>query len=274
VSCEETRGRLPLLLVDLMEPEEAGRLREHLNAGCPACASEVAAAREVLDLLPLALEPENPSPVVRARLVAAARKDDRDSRGERSKPAAASRAVWLWALVSAAGAALIAGFLASGLTSSRLAGEIASLRAGLETARTDSETREGEVATLQDRLRRARTEMDALRSRDLAAVSLVPQEEGRDASATVLWDRPGGRWHLRVWDMPPAGPGRIYQLWAITAGDRVPIAAFNTDLEGHALLSASLPDGLGLLVAAGISEEPEGGSPKPTGPMRLLGQIR
>src|SRR5207249_1704871 len=73
--CEETRNQFPLYALDLLDLREAESLRDHLEGGCPRCVAELAALREVLDSLPFAQPPEEPSPMAKARLLAAVRRD-------------------------------------------------------------------------------------------------------------------------------------------------------------------------------------------------------
>ncbi len=272
VRCEELSGRLPLLLVDLLEGDEAARVREHLNEGCPACAAELAAAREVLDLLPLALTPDNPSSSVRSRLIAAVK-----SEGGAPRPApipAASRGpIWAYAAAAAAVAALIAVGVTFSILASRHGRETASLRAAIAESRAELDRQSEEIRFLGDRLRKAGESIRMIRAPRLSVIDL--KGEGADARPTVriLWDRGRSLWHLHASDLPPAPAGRTYQLWFITPGDRVSAALFNSDVNGEASLRVAVPAEIGMVVAAGVTEEPEGGSPRPTSRMRLLGEI-
>jgi hypothetical protein len=270
--CEELSERLPLLLVDLLEGDEAARVREHLNDGCPACAAELAAAREVLDLLPMALTPDNPSSSVRSRLIAAVKSEEAPPRPVPA-PAASRGPNWAYAMAAAAVAALIAVGITFSILTSRHGRQTASLRAAIAESRSELDRQSEEIRSLGDRLREAGESVRMIRAPGLSVIDLIG--EGADARPTVriLWDRDRALWHLHASDLPPAPAGRTYQLWFVTPGDRISAALFNTDVNGEASLRVAVPSEVGLIVAAGMTEEPEGGSPQPTSRMRLLGEI-
>src|SRR5437867_10764142 len=110
--CDELKDLVPLHLTGLLEGEEAARLQEHLEGGCPSCAAEVAATAAILGELPYALPAEEPSPMVKARLMARVRKESRES---------PSRAA-LWTRAAAAVvAAVLTGFVAGRRNAATLA---------------------------------------------------------------------------------------------------------------------------------------------------------
>ena len=59
--CDELAELLALRVLGALEPEEEARVARHLEAGCPRCAAELAAASETLSLLPYALPEVKPS---------------------------------------------------------------------------------------------------------------------------------------------------------------------------------------------------------------------
>src|SRR5713226_673174 len=119
MGCDALKDRVPLHLLDLLEAEEEASLRRHLDGGCPRCASELAATRQVLDLLPFSLPAEEPSPMVKARLLAAIRKEQ----------AAAPRAFsWAQAAAASVAAAIVAALLASSIVGHRAETVFAGLR--------------------------------------------------------------------------------------------------------------------------------------------------
>src|SRR5262245_32824844 len=71
--CEEIRDLLPLHSLGALEESEAAKVREHLASGCPGCAAELAAFAEAQASMPFALERQEPSAMVKARLMARVR---------------------------------------------------------------------------------------------------------------------------------------------------------------------------------------------------------
>src|SRR5262245_35372248 len=89
--CEELKDLIPLATLGMLSPEEDALVREHLEAGCPVCAAEMAAMRETTSMISFALEPQTPSPMAKARLMAAVRAES-ERRGDRTvAPARADR---------------------------------------------------------------------------------------------------------------------------------------------------------------------------------------
>lgn len=99
-------------------------------------------------------------------------------------------------------------------------------------------------------------------------VSTAKQAPG----ARMFWDRIENRWTLITHDLPKASEGHVYQVWLVTAkSEKISAGTFTVDASGHAIFQATYalagPD----LAAVAITEEPEGGSPQPTGDILILG---
>ncbi len=93
-----------------------------------------------------------------------------------------------------------------------------------------------------------------------AAGSLVPSIDGRHAM-------------LKVRGLPTLPSQRQYQLWLVKDGVRTNGGVFSVDRTGWAVLVLSPPHRLSTYTAFGVTVEPRGGSPGPTGP-RVLGSRR
>ena len=102
--CEELKDLIPLRAVGMLEPGEDSAVREHLDAGCPACTAEMAAVRELIHMLPFALEPGTPSPMAKARLMAAVRAE---SAPRAETLVTAARATWKPGIAIAVAASLL-----------------------------------------------------------------------------------------------------------------------------------------------------------------------
>jgi anti-sigma-K factor RskA len=113
-----------------------------------------------------------------------------------------------------------------------------------------------------------------LESEKLKYVTFAPTQEQAPGFGRVLWDQDRGEWHVYVFDLKPPPPGKTYELWFIKK-DNTAVAAglFNTDASGKGTIVVKVPENLGPLAAAGVSEEPAGGSPTPT-LVRLVGAIQ
>ena len=96
------------------------------------------------------------------------------------------------------------------------------------------------------------------------AQAVTVSGSGPAPSAKYFLDRRAGRIAIAASSLPPAAPGRTYQLWGIETGKPpVSLGTFNTDSSGRALASVAVPAGLRIRVTA-VTDEPSGGSRQPT----------
>lgn len=257
--CEELRDLVPLQAAGLLDAEEEAALREHLEGGCPRCTAEVTAVREALHLLPFAGPLEEPSPVSRARLMSAVKKD---LEPETTQPAAG------WGKVAGASiaAALVAGFLTGNLLTRRYESVTAELRERIDSQRK-------ELVDLRQQVGRARQSIRLVSSPAVEVIDLSGQEKRPDSAARVFWDRRRGSWQLYASNLPPAGQGKTYQLWLITPQAKISAGLFDSAAGEEAGGTVSLPPEAGTVLAAAITDEPAGGSPQPTGEVLLLGKL-
>ncbi|WP_322800514.1 anti-sigma factor domain-containing protein [Thermoflexus sp.] len=73
--------------------------------------------------------------------------------------------------------------------------------------------------------------------------------------------------------VPPEG--QVYQVWFVdAAGRRVSGGTFRTHPRLYGVYTVTVPLNLPAYVRIGVTLEPEGGSPQPTGPQALRGSLR
>jgi len=78
---------------------------------------------------------------------------------------------------------------------------------------------------------------------------------------------------LQVHQLPPLPPGKVYQLWLIQNGQRDSGGLFRVDERGEGILLVTSPKPLREYDAVGVTVEPEGGSPGPTSPRVIGGNL-
>ena len=257
----------PYALGALDESERAS-FEEHL-ASCDVCAAEVREFRDVAGLIAMAAPSVSPPATLRDRIVA-------DARGVRpissaataadqgvraleppGRPVAALPARRQWSTVlpwlAAAAAVIVAIYLGQRARSEREAR--ATAEQALASARLTLDST-GSALARRDSL------IQLLVSPDVQAVTV--SGSGPAPSAKYFLDRRAGRVIIAASALPPAAPGRTYQLWGIETGKPpVSLGTFNTDSSGRALASVAVPAGLRIGVTA-VTDEPSGGSPQPT----------
>lgn len=257
--CDELKDLMPLLALDLLGSEEEALVRPHLDGGCPRCAAELAAAREALDLLPFGLPPREPSPMVKARLLARVRQEEA-ARSAAPRPIARART-----FAASVAAAILAGVLTAEYATRRADGVIAGLQ-----ERIDRQT--AKLTALQNQIRATQESIRLVSAPGVLVVELKGQGPQAESSARIFWDRKRDRWELYAANLPSPPAGKTYQLWLITASAKVSAGVFEETAQA-ASGRVSLPAAAGPVVAAAVTDEPAGGSSQPTGSILLLGKL-
>src|SRR5262245_58290505 len=145
--CDDLKDLVPVYLAGLLEGKEAAAVREHLDGGCPRCAAEAAATAAVLDELPFALPPEEPSPMVRARILARARQDAETG----ARPAPSWRRPAIGAVAAAVAAALLTGIAVE----RRGAAALGDLQRQIARQQEELARQDADMASLRDQMRKA-----------------------------------------------------------------------------------------------------------------------
>jgi anti-sigma-K factor RskA len=216
---------------------EAARVEAHL-AVCEVCAARSAEFRQVAEGL-LHLAPEVAPPArLRSSLIAAL--DASTARAPRRSP----RLAWAGAL---AAVALLALNLAQWVRNASLQTQLESLAAEQRAAQT----------------------AQALRSYPSSQVLELQADEIR---GTLVYDPGFPVAVLYIWGLEDPGPQQAYQAWLVAAdGTRTSGGLLELPPDrGFAWLVMRPPEALREYRSLGLTLEPAGGSPLPTGP-RILG---
>jgi anti-sigma-K factor RskA len=271
MTCDQAQDLIPLFALGAAEPADRDALVRHLkDESCATCQRALAEMQETAARLALTLDPVEPPPEVKRRLMQRVLRARVEGPGREPAPAPQRRYVladWLRPLVAAAAAAAVVYFAVS-IPLSRRADRL-----------------QKQLASLQGQL----TEMQATQHDTLQSIELMSQKgppiqlaalEGSDADAPgakamLFWDRKQNTWYLYAFGMKPAGPQRQYELWYIGQNDQaVPAGTFNVTPSGEGLVTYKLPEGLDRAKLAAITDEPAGPpQPKPTGTIRLKGPV-
>ncbi|MBA2503005.1 MAG: anti-sigma factor [Pyrinomonadaceae bacterium] len=163
----------------------------------------------------------------------------------------------------------------------RLTSRSAELQTQVARFSTRSSELQEEIARLSKRNSDLQTELarraaeptraapDAARS-----VTLAGTKAARGARANLVYDPRTGSVTLDAYNLPPAPPGKAYQLWLIAGGKPVSGGVFTIDERGRATLRGQVSAGGRKPSRFAVTLEQAGGATKPTGDKYLTGSVR
>jgi anti-sigma-K factor RskA len=277
---EEVRDALPLYVLDADDRETRRALLDHL-AGCDDCRRVLQEYQQAADALAQSVPQIRPRPELRARTLAAIVGQRPPQASPRphlvTPPATTTRATRAgWAPWLAAAAALVAAVATAGLLQTRA--ELADLRSTLamwQARVADAEARvadaERNAQASQTTLVTYRRQLDVMTADDLLLVSLSGLPPASAAQAKAFVSRSQNAIIFTARDLPALPSARVYQLWAVAAGQAISAGTFVPDARGRSQLVADVPALTTRPDALAVTVEPEGGVPAPTGPKYLLG---
>ncbi len=301
---DEAFAMLPELALGLLPPDDAATLMAFVQTS-PACQAELASLRGAAGAMASAVSPapmdDTKKRTMRDRLVSRAaastradatgaddagvepaaatvpiaptapmtsplRLEPREVLPEKHEPFAPNRRrspAWQ-VLPWMAAAASIGVALAQVRTNGDLMSERDAARAALSSATASTTQLSAQLAS-RDSLVSAMTGAQVSVVELASTAKLAP-------GARMFWDRLTNRWTLITHDLQPVQAGRTYQLWLVTAkAEKISAGTFNTDAQGRAIVQATYALAEADLAAIAITEEPEGGSPQPTGTILVAG---
>jgi anti-sigma-K factor RskA len=224
---------LPALALGCLEPRERERVSRHLES-CPDCRSRLAECEELVASLSLAVPRSEPPKRLRGRILRKAVRVTPPARGAWPDRWLAPRLGW-----TLAAAALLALSLGFNLFLWRRVSRLEATAAALP----------GPVAVL------------------------AATEAAAGARGLLLFGSDEKEATLVVEDLPPLASDRQYQLWLIRDGQRTSGGVFSVTQRGYGCLLILAPLPLDSYQALGITVEPAGGSPGPTGQRVLAGSL-
>lgn len=229
---------LPAYALGCLDEEEAIPAAEHL-AGCQECQAALRQYQQTVEALPLAAVQRPLPPQLKEKLAARIPLADMQA-------SSVSRAGWrarLAGVSQSAALALVSLALVVALGISNL--------------------------YLWGRLQRVESQSQlAMRTVTLSGTEFSPQ-----ASGMLVISHDGEYGTLVVDGLPKLGDAHQYQLWLIQDGQRASGGLFNVDDSGYGALWVSSPAPLSQYSAFGVTIEPSGGSPGPTGEKVLGGDL-
>jgi anti-sigma-K factor RskA len=269
MTCAEFAERLEDYVTSTLAPDEQREIEAHADL-CPACGAQLNSFREATALLWLALPQVEPPARLRGHILAAARATTSPATAPTpvavTTPGAAlqreARPRWRFSLSHLA-AAIAALALALTIT----------LGAWMVTLQDELARQVAENVRQRDQIARQRDALYVLMSPALVERSVAGSDAAPQARGRLYLDPTRQQGMLVANDLPRPAPDRAYQVWlrgkdgVVSAG----LLRFDDRGTGYAVLSGPRP--LDQFEAVGVSPEPAGGSPQPTGPRLMLGSL-
>ncbi|HEX7313534.1 MAG TPA: anti-sigma factor [Pyrinomonadaceae bacterium] len=297
---EEYKQLLALEAVNALDEDERARLDEHLSS-CAECRQELRELTDAAASLLYTVAPVQPSPELRAGILARVRDaepsaafvdpsevaapkavDPSEARAHaqaaetRRDPRALLSGLSLWQLFAwrpalgfGAAAAAVAVVLL-GLASLALWNRNQSLNAEVATLSNRLREAQSEVNTQREQLARARDVEEIFNSPAVRVAELAGKTPAPQAHAMLAYDRATGRAVVMATGLPPCPEGHAYQLWLIADNKPLPGRTFKADAQGRANINDSLPPNVAAPTFA-VTLEREAGVLSPQGDVFLLG---
>ncbi len=247
--CDELEELVPAYALGALGVSERARLEKHLR-DCPELRDQISAYETVAAQLAYVATPVEPRPALKYHTLAAVS----------PKPRRAFASLnWIGGFVRAPAFAALALVLAIGL--------------GLWNISVQNQL-------IQQMAQDQKLLAQLARERDLVSVMAYGQGQPRELQGTEIASRSSGRLYgkadqmtfvLAVHNLPKLEPGKVYQVWLVSPnGDRTSGGTFTLDESAYGWLIIRPPKSLSEYTSIGITVEPDGGSPRPTGP-RVMG---
>ena len=268
---DEVREHAGLYVLGALTGSERRAFEAHL-ATCVECATEVRSLSSVAGALAQLVPQREPSPALRARVLASLGLLPASTAAPvRLEPSTTygrpSFAPWLAAAASVVLAVALAAYAAV------LRNRVGDLEVRLRQTTLRADASERQIADAQRTAAAAQGQVAVLAAPDLVRIDLAGQPAAPQASARAFWSRSRGL-VFTASNLPAPSPGRIYQLWVLTA-QPAPISAglLAPDPDGRVTAVFDTPSDLPKPTAMALTIEPQGGVPAPTGDKYLVGLV-
>ena len=216
--------------------------------------------RRTASALPQSVSPVQPAPRTKAALMARVAADERAHSSAQVQPSSrVSRFESFFRTLSFAAAAIaIIWAVALNVQVLRLQSEIAKLNNAL-VAQSNS-------------LNQIIQKLPQTTPPTTITVALKGTKAQPDAQGQLIADPGSQSAVLVVTGLPPLQPGKTYQVWLI-ANAPVSAGLLTVDANGQGVLIITSKESIGSFKSLGISVEPQGGSPQPTGDIVVLSDL-
>jgi anti-sigma-K factor RskA len=237
---EHVLDSVPAYVLGCLDEGEQRQVADHL-AICESCRAEAQVYQQLLDEMPFAVAESEPPPGLKTRIMQQVKKTSPEPYREPKTSPWEKLSQLLRGAAPAWGLASLALIAVLALSNAYLWGRVSSLEKELQS--------------------------------DFMTVDLQGSEAAPGATGVLIISPHGDQGTLVVDDLPTLSQTQQYQLWLIRDGQRTSGGVFSVDPEGYGHLVVLSPTPLTSYSAFGVTVEPAGGSPGPTGDKVLGGEL-
>ncbi|HEX9483829.1 MAG TPA: anti-sigma factor [Gemmatimonadaceae bacterium] len=275
---DTAREALEALAIDALDAWERDAVMSHVEQ-CPACRAELAVLRITASELAYGVRPAPMASAqrdrIRARLMSRAGADVAAAEPTTAPqyqilvphPAQVETKTFArnWMTSTSSWIAMAAAIVAVASVTSliQVSSERDTIAAAYQLATTDRAT----GSTLVDSLRSIiddRDQMIANLTGPKTAVVSLASSSAPSPKGHMFWDQSSNQWIFVGHNLPRPKPGRVYQLWLVTASQKISGGVFMPQSNGDAMVKMryALPNDA--LMSVAVTDEPAEGSPQPT----------
>lgn len=250
---------LPFYALDALTEKERELVEQYLIEH-PEARQQIEEMKYTASVLPLSVSPVAPPRHARERLMARVAADERARSEVKHQPSPrVNRFESFFRTFSLAAAAVaIIWVIVLNIQVVRLRNEIAALDSALVA---QSNSLNQIIETLPQ------TTPSQTITVSLKGTNAEPQAQGQ-----LIADPASQSAVLVITGLPALEPGKTYQVWLI-GGAPVSAGLLTVDSNGQGVLIVASQEAIGSFNSLGISVEPEGGSPQPTGEIVVLSDL-
>ena len=250
---------LPFYALDALTEEERDLVEAYLITH-PEARTQVEAMSRAASTLPQSVSPVQPASRTKQALMSRVAADERAHSSVQSQPSPrVNRLEALFRSFSLAAAVIaIIWVLILNVQVLRLRNEIAALN--------------GALLAQSKSLNQIIEKLPQTNAPETITVSLKGTKAQPQAQGQLIADPTSQSAVLVITGLPPLEAGKTYQVWLI-ANAPVSAGLLTVDANGQGVLIVTSTESIGSFKSLGISVEPEGGSPQPTGDIVVLSDL-
>jgi anti-sigma-K factor RskA len=252
---------LPFYALDALSDEEKELVETYL-AKHPEVREQIGDLQSAVSALPYSVIPVEPPRRLKDALMARVAVDERSSASEQKQAAVPRQSRWanLFPAFSFAVATVaVVWVVILNIQLSQLRHEVSSLGDALVAQSNSLE---------QINAKLPQTPESAAMTISLKGTKVQPQAQGQ-----LIADPKSESAVLVITGLGQLEAGKTYQVWLIDAGGPKSAGLLTVDAHGQGVLIVSSDAQIGSFKALGISVEPDGGSPQPTGDIVVLSDL-